>query len=88
MPQNFEFEKLVNSQVHEKMVEGTFTAKELDVIYITAPNGNEFRAEFKFEWEMIKAGDEDAKIKDKVIKFYQFFAEVTINLFRSFDITI
>ena len=38
----------------ESEVEGSFKADEVDVIYVTAPNGYKFRFKFMFEWEIIE----------------------------------
>ena len=84
MPPPFEYSALVNSHMHEHTVEGTFFAKELDVIYISAPNGNEFRAQFSFEWEMIRSGDDNSTIEmeDKFGVPNDVLANCSINHFH------
>ena len=39
--------------VMEAELEGTFASKDVDVIYVTAPGGYQFRFKFSFEWELI-----------------------------------
>ena len=52
-------------------LEGIFKAEEIDVVYITSPNGYKFRVEFNFEWQMLsKPGDNDTYTDDSYLDEY------------------
>ena len=45
--------------------EAIFEAEEVDVVYITSPNGYKFRVEFKFEWQLLSKPGE--KYNEEVV---------------------
>ena len=63
-PQTIMQEEMASQFSARHDLEGIFKAREIDVVYITSPNGYKFRVEFNFEWQKLSKPGENSTYPD------------------------